>query len=122
MKPTDTHYYDNKIDPDIIRIINNLNIPNNDLNNLRNKLIESKINKTGLSYFDKIITNKNNYDPVNKLDIIKLLHIIDHLSNDNSEIITIMKEQLDDLKTGFCLQGRSIRLLQIIIPFINHNL
>ena len=118
MKATDTHYYDNKISPDIIDIINKMDITNTDLNQLRNKLIASKIDKTGLKYYDKIIKNKDNYDPINKLDIIKMLHIINHISDNNSDILLILKEQLSDLKSGFCLQGRSIRLLQILIPYI----
>lgn len=120
MKPTDTHYYDNKISPDIITLVSNFKIDDtSNLEDLRNQLLKVNINKSDLMFYDKILKNNNNYDPINKLDVIKLLHIVNYISKYNPDILEMLKEQLKDLKSGFCVQGRSIRLLQLIMSYID---
>ena len=87
---------------------------------LRRKIINNVI---ALKYYDKMIydyieDNNNNYDPINNLDTIDLLYIVYKFSIDN-DIISLLIEQLKDMQTGFCPQGRTIRLIQIIQPYLH---
>ncbi len=138
-----THFYDNNMSKEVINIINRTIKSFNSVSspeklegfkNLRKTLIEKGLTKNGIGYYDQMIdiystniTNKNknittttpttNYDPINKMDAIDLLYGIYIISLDNKDIIPILSEQLNDMRTGFCPQGRTIRLIQIIFSF-----
>ena len=64
-----------------------------------------------------LVENQQNYDPTNEVDATDILcSIYDIYSTDSSkkEIIeSLLKEQFDDMATGFCSQGRCTRLLQV---------
>ena len=64
-----------------------------------------------------LVENQQNYDPTNDVDATDILcSIYDIYSTDPSkkEIIeNLMKEQFEDMATGFCSQGRCTRLLQV---------
>ena len=111
-----THSYDKLISKDLITKINSINITNRDgIELLRGKIKEP----VAVSYFEKMLSDNNNYDPINNLDSIKLLNIVGIISQTNIEIIELLEEQLKDLQTGFCPQGRTIRLIQIIQPYLD---
>ena len=94
------------------------------------KIITDNIAK---NFFNMILNDlqKNvnqNYDPINKLYAEDLLYIIYlHLEKIKLEpnlkeredkqktMIELLNEQLSDMRTGSCPQGRTIRLLQIVI-------
>jgi len=130
---TSTHFYDRKIPKDLINRLNDVikttkNISKDAkllcFNNLRSELLLYKIvNNTGIEYYDRIIlsyqTNKtDNYDSINKMNAIDLLYTIYLISIYNKDVIPILSEQLNDMKTGFCPQGRTIRFTQIIFCFV----
>lgn len=139
---TNTHFYDNKISTVTLERINkfiqNNNITKeeklNNLSNLRELLInKSEGNKSegNIYFYDKIVESYinedgKNYDDINKLDAIDLLHLISLFFIHNSTktcqmetIKTLLNDQLEDMKTGFCPQGRTIRLVQIIDSFVD---
>lgn len=81
-------------------------------------------NNNGIEYYDKMVKDfidntENNYDHINKLNAIDLLYIIFTIYQHNYDIIPLFIEQLRDLELGFCPQGRTIRLIQIIQPYFS---
>ena len=129
---TQTHFYDKNISKEALEKIQPfLQISNNikkeeklsyfDI--LRKELVLIGGNKFDIRYYDQMINSyinedNKNYDPINKLDPIDLLYIIYLIKIDKKDILFILSEQLEDLRTGFCPQGRSIRLIQIIQAFL----
>lgn len=127
---TNTHFYDNNISINLKSSIqaliqSNSSIPEEDkldtFNTVRNQLIGVNSGPKSLHYFDKMVSdfksdNKNNWDPINELDAADLLFLVCHnITRDTKHLdITLLSEQLNDMKTGFCPQGRTIRLVQII--------
>ena len=123
-----THSYDNNISNDIYKyleplIIETKKVPRDDKLLLFDKLRSLiKKDKLATTYYDKIISdyinnNNNNIDPINKLDAIDLLYIISLYQSEKQDITDLLIEQLRDMQTGFCPQGRTIRLIQIINLF-----
>ena len=129
---TQTHFYDKNISKEalgkiqpFLRISNNVKKEEklSYFDILRKELELVGTDKIGMRHYDQMINSykKNdgkNYDPINKLDPIDLLYIIFLIQKDNKEILIILEEQLIDLRIGFCPQGRSVRLIQIIQAFL----
>ncbi len=125
---TNTHFYDNKVSKSLISRIEDDIQSFHGISkqekldrflHVRGLLISNGITPTGLKYYDIMIEdfkvgNKNNCDPINNLDAIDLLYCVVNKPN----TLPILCEQLEDMKTGFCPQGRTIRLVQIISVFI----
>ena len=123
-----THSYDKNISKDIYTKIKSL-IPTFDNISKDGKLLvfaklRSELNtEISIKFYDQMINdyinnNMQNYDPLNELDPIDLLYIIYLISQNNNEILLVLNEQLKDMQSGSCPQGRSIRLLQTIYPFL----
>jgi hypothetical protein len=67
-----------------------------------------------------IISSQEMLDPVNKVGVFDLLYIVGELVFDipeGSDVIPVLQTQLVDMSTGLCVQGRTTRLLQTIMPF-----
>ena len=126
-----THNYDNNISADIYNKLFPLIIETKKVSgetklvlfdNLRSLISHDKL---AIKYYDMMVQdyisqNRNNIDPINKVDAIDLLYIISTFCQNNQEsvdIIDLFIEQLKDMQTGFCPQGRTIRLIQIINIF-----
>ena len=134
-KWTETHFYDNNISKSIIESIQPLLIKSGTVSkedklvifdDIRTLLTEIKTNEIGMKYYDQIIQSfmkdgEGNYDSTNKLDAIDLLYVICMLSvhMNNDSMLLLLKEQLEDLQSGFCPQGRTIRFMQIISSFMS---
>lgn len=58
-----------------------------------------------------------NYDPVNKLYADELLLLIAErvVLEKNTEYLELLATQLDEMATGMCSQGRTTRLLQVLV-------
>ena len=111
----DTHDYDGKL--------YKLNIPPIDENEknifISNMItnLKNKINPISYSIINEIYLDNNKYDPINKLHINDLLYLCT-FRIDNPCFIKLLQEQLIDMKTkGFCIQGRTVRLFQLINSF-----
>lgn len=125
-----THFYDNNMSKDVLEniraLINkSINIPKDDklesFDKLRKTLVKLN-NPITMIFYDKIInsyiqSDGKNYDPINNLDAIDLLYVIYLISQNNDDILLLLGDQLEDMKTGFCPQGRTVRLVQIITIF-----
>jgi len=73
-----------------------------------------------MSYLNRLIVEKDqNHDLLNNLFVDDLLYLCYEkiVLELNSEFVEEFKIQLKDLPDGFCVQGRTIRLLQILLAF-----
>ena len=127
-----THFYDDNMSKDIIENIRvfvnkSTNISKDDklesFDKFRKILVELNNNPIVIIFYDKIInsyiqSDGKNYDPINNLDAIDLLYVIYLISQNNDDILLLLCDQLEDMKTGFCPQGKTIRLVQIITIFL----
>ncbi len=59
------------------------------------------------------------YDPINKLHVDWLLWLCyEKIMIENNRIFEEhFKQQLQDMGSSFCIQGRTVRLLQILVAF-----
>jgi len=134
----DTHFYDKNISKEIldklqILIDNSKDISYDDKLNAFYQIIEKfkTSNKIIIYFLDQIVqtfinnnrdkkqdSNNKNYDSINKLETTDLLYIVYLISQKDENILSMLKEQIIDLQTGFCPQGRTIRLVQIIMPYL----
>jgi len=119
----DTHSYDGRLDSKNINEIDNVRqLSNDDKLLVINELLEhinTKISDEGLFYLKTIINDigtDHNYDPTNNLRAEDLLYISKYYQ-DNDDFVNNLDTQLQDMKTGFCPQGRTHRLYQIILSF-----
>lgn len=119
--PLNTHSYDGKINTSLLSY-NILSIE--DKQELGAKLLikaKEVMSHTAVNYLENIISNigtQSNIDITNNLtadDLIPLCLIY----YDNQEFMKILEEQLEDMATGFCPQGRTHRLFQVIVAFQN---
>lgn len=81
-------------------------------NPIMNRLIAEAIN------FSR--TDNRNYDPTNDLYIDEVLYLCYKIllnAPADSDLLLTMNEQLQDIQTGWCSQGRIYRLLQIVLAY-----
>ena len=130
--PSNTHYYDNNMGKEVFEKINQFRNTKDEINkdeklscfnNMRVELENIKTKDIAMKFYNQIIESYiqedgKNYDPINELDPIDLLYIIYIISKNNNTVISLLADQLEDMKTGFCPQGRTIRLVQIINSFL----
>lgn len=128
--PQDVHQFDTKLDLSLTiptysreEINKEYAILSKKLDNLRRDdngtVIRPEYVDSSIQYLGKLVSDDNgNIDNVNKLnasDIItyisKTLTYVEEISEDTTTLETLA-EQLFDLSTGECAQGRSIRLYQ----------
>jgi hypothetical protein len=119
--PLDTHSYDGNIDtgqlPDIIEIAN-ISLEEKKARGVE-LLNTININPIAKNFLNIIVSNMGtaaNYDGTNKLcadDLICLCWIY----RENVDFIAILQDQLMDMATGFCPQGRTHRLFQALLAF-----
>lgn len=118
MSVTDTHTYDGQLNqlPELSEIQLLSIIQKKE----RGQELLELIDQNKALYLRDIISNMGssvNFDPTNNLwadDLISLCWVYRH----NPYFITELEIQLTDMSTGFCPQGRTHRLYQIILPFI----
>ncbi|HMP28029.1 MAG TPA: hypothetical protein PKD85_00430 [Saprospiraceae bacterium] len=74
----------------------------------------------GLNFFN-LLVQRPAYDPINQLHPIDLLYICSVIfmrdTVDKKDFLCNLNIQFEDMATGFCAQGQTIRLLQIIYSF-----
>jgi len=116
-----THWYDGKLN-----FYENTNFSKN-----IDKYDKEKLKIDILNFYEPLLTHKafnfykqiaesfgtqENYDSSNNIwvdDIIYCLWQIRHQDN----MLQMLDEQLCDMETGFCPQGRSTRLYQILLTY-----
>lgn len=82
-------------------------------------ILKDKITPNAFIHLDIMIrdygTDKN-YDATNKISADDLLYLTSYHTGDENFIILI-NEQLENMASGFCAQGRTHRLFQVIFAF-----
>ncbi len=125
-----THFYDRCLSNELLEKINPLISKASEISKedklsafieLRMEILDDIL---ALKYYDEIINdyvenNNLNYDPINNFSSIDLLYNVYLIfTKDNNNITSLLIEQLKDMQTGFCPQGRTIRLIQLIQPYL----
>jgi hypothetical protein len=121
-----THEYDGKIDisqlPDLI-IMKQLTIEQKKQRGMELLFsVNNKINATAYKFLQRIVDSigtSANIDNTNGLVADDLICIC-WVYRDNPIFIMELEYQLLDMATGFCPQGRTHRLFQILLAFYNY--
>lgn len=115
----ETHFYDGKINK-VLPIENNLTvIEKREKGIILYNNVKNIINPIALHFLKIMIHDMghaNNYDATNKIYADDLICLCcQHMHND--DFIKELEIQLLDMKNGFCSQGRTHRLYQLLIAF-----
>lgn len=120
-----THYYDGKLTyvthyvPELHYISNApLEYKIEVVNNLYHKIDHNlpDLARKNLLVLRQSLGTKANYDPSNDINADDLLCLCyDHINK--PEFIELLIEQLIEMTYGMCAQGRTHRLLQILLPY-----
>lgn len=127
----DVHFFDGKMS-EMIKIVEGdleraSNIPNNvkleAFNELEEKLLTKKnYGSVERNCYDAIVNSfmgkdSNNKDDKNCLEASSLLYLLyeEIVVKDSDDHLEILISQLKDMNTGLCPQGRTTRLLQILL-------
>jgi hypothetical protein len=80
----------------------------------------AKIRPEAGRYFAAIIQGQGNYDSSNRVDALTLLILLNLLMDEQTGdgMMEILAEQLADMASGPCPEGRTTRLAQIAMCFI----
>ena len=91
--------------------------------------LRAKISHASIPYYNAIINDYihhplQNYDPTNDLYADDLLYLCYQLKYNNTIDVVlftdVLNEQLVDMQSGMCAQGRTHRLFQVVITFIDY--
>ncbi len=113
------HDYDNKLQDSIKTLEDKIatvtNISSEERQSKFQELISHMIDEVAKKNLSALLKSLE-YDPINKIHTEHLLLIIiNALIKDNwdQSLLSLLSEQLKDMSSGFCAQGKTIRLLQI---------
>lgn len=122
---TDVHNYDGKLVSELLpnlEIIKTLSLEEKKQKALQlltticfTRTFDAKALEYLTSMIDSMGTNQN-FDPTNNLTADDLLCLCS-IYQENQEFLTDFELQLIDMATGFCPQGRTHRLYQILLAF-----
>jgi hypothetical protein len=120
MDPCDTHRYDNQLHPQRLPLL--ATVASLPLSVLRQRIEElaARVIGVGGQYLRQIaseVGSPTNYDPGTGLRADHLAGLAWELRH-NTEFLSLLEEQLADMSTGFCPQGRTHRLFQSLLPFM----
>lgn len=112
-----THDYDGKIDLKELDILTECREKKQE--KCRNFIDNNNFTPLAKFYLSRIIEdmdNHSNYDPTNNLHAGDLLYTLTFLES-SKDLIICLNEQAEGMQTGFCAQGRTHRLIQILKAF-----
>lgn len=134
--PINTHTYDGKLEKTKIYLIKDIirasQVPKGvkleAFDQLREHLKRVPISPEALKCFDVIVAtftqsghaqNNPNYDPSNDLFADDLLYLCFEkiVVEKNEDLCGSLIQQLRDMTTGLCAQGRTTRLFQILLAY-----
>jgi hypothetical protein len=116
----DTHYYDNKLNLSELKGLEKIkHLSFTKKISLANDLLLHLKDIIAISFLKKIIVDfgkDSNLDKTNELIADDLICLC-WFHRNNIDFIECLETQLNDMSTGFCPQGRTHRLFQILIAF-----
>lgn len=115
-----THYYDGKIDTSLLPKLKDFSVlsleeKKETAEKLRSK-VKSSFSSLAMKYLNHIIFDigtNSNIDTTNNLTADDLICYCWSFK-DNNDFIKELEVQLEDMNTGFCQQGRTHRLFQLL--------
>jgi len=137
--PYDTHYYDTKLKEEYKRLVNIdncflrspmsfddtiIDIQNRlNLDYSMNKLLDEDTINKAKSVLDLVLQDRiNNYDVLNDIHFEDLLpRVWRFLKNYESEGLVVFYEQLKEITSGSCPQGRTTRIFQFYNIHMNNK-
>jgi len=78
-------------------------------------LITDKISPESRFFLSGIVNDIERFDEINQVFILDLMYICTNFGTE--DFLSEFDIQLRDMQTGFCEQGRSIRLIQLLRAF-----
>lgn len=69
-------------------------------------------------YLEMILNGSGNWDSANNVDALYLLCLASLSSNKERDFYIALAEQLEDMATGSCPQGRTTRIAQVLDSFL----
>lgn len=88
---------------------------------LKSKLLERPLFMGIPVMFYDLLVNSSAFDPTNQVKVDDLLYLCCLISENKNvninDFLGILIIQLEDMATGFCPQGQTTRLLQIVLSF-----
>lgn len=119
MNLLNVHEYDGKLTFIIPDEVKNMKFEDkiNQINKFREPF-NLKLTTTAFDYFNRSYEElkQNNFDDKNNVNYVDILYLC-YKNIDNDDFIKMINEQFEDMQTGFCIQGRTIRLIQILQAF-----
>jgi hypothetical protein len=115
----DTHFYDGKLSASIIKDLNKISKYSDDKKKDMISMLIEKVDvnaSVNMLVIMNDIGKNSNYDNTNSLNAGDLLYLCSKYSN-NEDFIQELNIQLLDMNTGFCPQGRTHRLFQLLLAF-----
>lgn len=113
-----THWWDGKLDKNLLKNIDM--VKELSLDQKKEKmatLLPFLSNKLWLEQIINDAGTENNFDQTNGLVAEDLVCLSSDLIS--PDFIFMLEEQLNDMVTGFCSQGRTHRLFQLVLAFQN---
>lgn len=116
----DTHHYDGKLNRRSLKGLEEIKLlPLDEKIKRAEELICRLKDSTAINFMKRIAADfdkKSNFDKTNGLIADDLVCLCWNYCN-NENFIEILELQLKDMSTGFCSQGRTHRLFQILLAF-----
>jgi len=119
MSKTDTHTYDGKIAIELRGLEEASTLSVEEKKERCKLLLDFKINEVAQRFMKQMINDIGtpaNYDGTNKLCADDLL-VLCAKYDKNEDFLQNLEIQLQDMHTGFCPQGRTHRLYQLLLAF-----
>lgn len=116
-----THHYDGKLNLECIPKLTQIQELTLEQKKEKGMALLSLISKESFPFLDKIIQDIGspaNFDFSNNLRADDLICLCWDFK-ENPDFIFLLNEQLMGMATGFCPQGRTHRLFQLILAFTN---
>lgn len=112
----DTHTFDGKLDKNLILSLSEVSKLSNEEKREKCNILCKYINNDKMKIIINDAGRESNYDKSNDIHAADLLYICVDFST-NKDFIELLRIQLTDMNTGFCPQGRTHRLFQLIMAF-----
>ena len=114
MSKTDLHYYDFKVQ-ELIDKIRSMEIPPE-----YNMDYQLQLPKDETEILNILRKPSGNYDSKNKVHVNEILPLCFWMFDKNiGDFREVFQTQLREIRLGMCSQGRTIRLIQALYPFLS---
>lgn len=121
MDKLNTHHYDYKLKG---RMQKKNSIGPEEKQKVLKILIDSLVDESARSYARTIcadIGKSSNYDVTNDLIADDILYECALLADEKNDVMKVLEQQLSEMSSGACPQGRCVRLFQVLDAFVSDS-